>query len=80
MYAAYLVFSCQELFNGGLRFVVVLLACSGIDFSCVYTGGAIQQYGLREYHTIRHDDLPPPITSVAGTKFPSAFKHMMNGV
>ena len=35
-------FSCQELSNGGLGFVVALSVCWQINVSCVYTGGPIQ--------------------------------------
>jgi len=35
---------CQEFSNGRLEFVVGLTVFLGIDFSCAYTGTAIQLY------------------------------------
>ena len=44
----------QELSNGGLEFVAALTFSSGIDFSCVYTGGpTIQLYSLPLKTTLR---------------------------
>ena len=36
----------QEFFLCGLGFAVALLVCSGIDFLCARTGGAIQLYEI----------------------------------
>ena len=45
IYTADLGSPCQESSNCGLRFVVVLLVCLGINDFCACTEGPIQLYG-----------------------------------